>query len=140
MSPAESERRAVTRRPPVGFRAQLEGASLWDLVQMECLARSRLVVRVTGEGGVGYLYFAEGRVVHAVTSKLRRGGGAGDPRLDQRFVSAVRSCLAGRVHDRDSYEGLILRLAKRRDEGSGQSRRLSRRGGASGTGGSAASR
>ena len=34
----------------VGFRAQLSGASLWDLVQMECQARSRLVVRVKGEG------------------------------------------------------------------------------------------
>ena len=59
-----------SRSPTVGFRAQISGASLWDLVQMECLSRSRQVFRVNGEGGVGYLYFAEGRVVHAATLKL----------------------------------------------------------------------
>ena len=52
----------------VGFARKLAGVGLWDLVQMECLARSRLVVLVTGEGGVGYLYFDDGRVVHAVTA------------------------------------------------------------------------
>ena len=51
-----------------GFSAQLRGVGLWDLVQMECLARSRVVVRVVGEGGVGYLYFDRGRVMHAVTA------------------------------------------------------------------------
>ena len=53
----------------VGFRAQISGASLWDLVQMECLSRSRQVIRISGEGGVGYLYFADGRVVHAVDAR-----------------------------------------------------------------------
>ncbi|HTA21780.1 MAG TPA: DUF4388 domain-containing protein [Polyangia bacterium] len=62
---------AVTSEPAVGFHAQLHGASLWDLVQMECLARSRRVVEVTGEGGVGYLYFDAGRVVHASTLRNR---------------------------------------------------------------------
>jgi Domain of unknown function (DUF4388) len=62
----------MTAAPPpvVGFRAHLRGASLWDLVQMECLGRSRGVFQVTGEGGVGYLYIAGGRVVHAVTRRL----------------------------------------------------------------------
>ncbi|HEY2903504.1 MAG TPA: DUF4388 domain-containing protein [Polyangia bacterium] len=58
-----------TPEPAVGFHAKLEGASLWDLVQMECLARSRLVVEITGEGGVGYLYFDAGQVVHASTPR-----------------------------------------------------------------------
>ena len=35
---------------------------------MECMARSRLVVLVTGEGGIGYLYFDRGQVVHAITT------------------------------------------------------------------------
>ena len=79
----------------VGFRAKLAGVSLWDLVQMECMAGSRLVVLVTGEGGIGYLYFDRGQIVHAVTDRLRRrAGGAGDPGLDQRIVSALRSSLA----------------------------------------------
>src|SRR5882672_2893330 len=67
----ESGAAAVTPEPAVGFHAQLEGASLWDLVQMECLARSRLVIEVTGEGGVGYLYFDGGQVVHASTLRHR---------------------------------------------------------------------
>ena len=52
----------------VGFRAKLAGVGLWDLVQMECLAGSHLVVLVTGEGGIGYLYFDHGQIVHAVTT------------------------------------------------------------------------
>ena len=35
---------------------------------MECLAGSHLVVLVTGEGGIGYLYFDHGQIVHAVTT------------------------------------------------------------------------
>lgn len=57
--------------PPAsrGFSAQLRGASLWDLVQIECLSRSRRSMQVVGEGGVGYLYFDRGRVVHATTAQ-----------------------------------------------------------------------
>ena len=36
---------------------------------MECLARSHRVVQVVGEGGVGYLYFDRGRIVHATTAQ-----------------------------------------------------------------------
>jgi hypothetical protein len=52
-----------------GFSAQLRGASLWDLVQIECLSRSRRCIQVVGEGGVGYLYFDRGRVSHATTAQ-----------------------------------------------------------------------
>jgi hypothetical protein len=50
-----------------GFQARLRDASLSDLVQMECLAGSTLVVRVASGNDVGYLYFRGGAVVHAVT-------------------------------------------------------------------------
>ncbi|HEX4335733.1 MAG TPA: DUF4388 domain-containing protein [Polyangiaceae bacterium] len=53
-----------------GFRARLEGLSLFDLVQLECLARSRRIVRVASAGRVGYLYFNEGEIVHAGTRNL----------------------------------------------------------------------
>jgi len=52
-----------------GFSAQLRGASLWDLVQIECLSRSRRCVQVVGDGGVGYLYFDRARIVHASTAQ-----------------------------------------------------------------------
>jgi hypothetical protein len=51
-----------------GFRANLTGASLADLVQMECLARSTQVVRVISGEEVGYLYFRSGAIVHAMSS------------------------------------------------------------------------
>jgi len=56
--------------PTSGFRARLEGLSLFDLVQMECLARSRRIVRVVSSGRVGYLYFRDGDIVHAGTKTL----------------------------------------------------------------------
>ena len=101
----------------VGFRAQISGASLWDLVQMECLSRSRQVIRISGEGGVGYLYFAEGRVVHAVTSKLVGEAAALEilAWTNGLFQPCERAWpAAGTIET--SCEGLILRLAKRRDE------------------------
>jgi hypothetical protein len=56
--------------PHSGFEAKINGATLADLVQMECLAGSRLVVRVTSGDNVGYLYFRGGALVHAVTPVL----------------------------------------------------------------------
>lgn len=37
---------------------------------MECLSQSRRVVRVTSDHSVGYLYFRDGRIVHALTPDL----------------------------------------------------------------------
>jgi hypothetical protein len=102
----------------VGFHAQLEGASLWDLVQMECLARSRLVVVVTGEGGVGYLYFDAGRVVHASTSR-QRGEAAALEILGWThgtFQASNRSWPTGGPTIHVTHESLLLNAAKRRDD------------------------
>jgi hypothetical protein len=103
--------------PTVGFRAQINGASLWDLVQMECLARSRQVVRVSGEGGIGYLYFAEGRVVHAVTHRLLGETAALEILgwTNGSFQPCDRAWPAAYTIE-TSCEGLLLRLARRRDE------------------------
>jgi len=100
-----------------GFRAQISGASLWDLVQMECMSRSRQVFRVGGEGGVGYLYFAEGRVVHAVTSRLSGEIAALEILgwTNGSFQPCERAWPAAFTIE-SSCEALILRLAKRRDE------------------------
>lgn len=54
-----------------GFQALLRDAGLWDLVQMKCEARARCVVRVGSHGRSGYLYFAEGRIVHAILGELQ---------------------------------------------------------------------
>ena len=103
-----------------GFRAQLAGVGLWDLVQMECLARSRLVVRVAGEGGVGYLYFDRGRIVHAATAALLR---ARRPRwrssswTNGSFQPCERPW-PDRDRSRTTHEALILQAAKLKDESS----------------------
>jgi hypothetical protein len=102
-----------------GFSAQLKGVGLWDLVQMECLARSRVVVRVVGEGGVGYLYFDRGRVMHAATAHF----------AGERAALEILSWNNGSFHacerpwpDREtigtSHEALILQAAKLKDESS----------------------
>jgi len=51
-----------------GFSANLTGAGLPDLVQMECLQNSTLVVRVVSGDDQGYLYFHAGQIVHAMSS------------------------------------------------------------------------
>jgi len=106
-------------RGTVGFRAKLAGVGLWDLVQMECLARSRVVVVVTGEGGIGYLYFDRGHIVHAVTAELN----------GEEAALEILGWTNGSFQPCDrpwpevgtiatSHEALILQVAKRRDESS----------------------
>jgi hypothetical protein len=101
-----------------GFSAQLRGAGLWDLVQMECLSRSHRSVQVVGEGGVGYLYFDRGHIVHATTAQ--RSGEAAALEILSWTNGSFQSC------DRPwpeqgtivtSHEGLILQAAQIRDEG-----------------------
>jgi hypothetical protein len=104
--------------PVAGFHAQLDGASLWDLVQMECLARSRLVVEVTGEGGVGHLYFDAGRVVHAATAR-NRGVAAALEILGWThgtFQPSNRSWPTGGPSIDVTPEALLLSAAKKQDE------------------------
>ena len=103
--------------PARGFSAQIRGASLWDLVQMECLARSHRSVQVVGEGGVGYLYFDRGHIVHATTSQ----------RVGEPAALEILGWTHGSFHSCDrpwpehgtigtSHEGLILQAAQVRDE------------------------
>jgi hypothetical protein len=117
MSTAKHDAPGARPSPAVGFHAKLEGASLWDLVQMECLARSRLAVEVTGEGGVGYLYFDGGRVVHAST--LRNRGQAAALEIlgwtHGTFLASHRGWPAAPTIEL-SHEALLLQAAKQRDE------------------------
>jgi len=117
----DEERTAPGLQPgrSVGFRASLAGVGLWDLVQMECLAGSHTCVRVSGEGGVGYLYFSRGSIVHAVTVD----------KVGESAALAILSWTNGSFQPCDrpwpeaatiatSHEALILQAAKRRDESS----------------------
>jgi hypothetical protein len=115
---AKREIDARAREPAVGFHAELEGASLWDLVQMECLARARSAFEVTGEGGVGYLYFDAGRVVHALTTRARGPAAAFEILgwTHGTFQPTARAWPSGPPTIDLPHESLLLQVAKRRDE------------------------
>jgi hypothetical protein len=65
-----------TERISTGFSVRLEGASLFDLVQFECLGPERKIIKVTGNGRSGMLFFRDGNLVHAVAGEL-----VGEPAL-----------------------------------------------------------
>jgi hypothetical protein len=100
-----------------GFRGSLHGASLADLVQMECLSGRERVMRVCSGSEVGYLFFRSGQIVHAVS---RRGIGETAALEILRWNDGTfEPCSAG-WPDRDSisssWQNLILIAAQHRDE------------------------
>jgi predicted regulator of Ras-like GTPase activity (Roadblock/LC7/MglB family) len=102
-----------------GFRANLHGASLADLVQMECLSGRERVMRVSSGTEVGYLFFRGGQIVHAVS---RRGIGETAALEILRWNDGTfEPCSAG-WPDRDSigsnWQNLLLLAAQHRDESS----------------------
>src|SRR5258708_32031848 len=54
-----------------GFDGVIQGATLADLIQMECLALTTRAVRVDGVGRTGRLFFTGGQVVHAEVGDLK---------------------------------------------------------------------
>src|SRR6185503_20275901 len=100
-----------------GFRASLHGASLADLVQMECLSGRERVMRVCSGGEVGYLFFRGGQLVHAVS---RRGVGETAALEILRWNDGTfEPCNAGwpeRDSISSSWQNLLLIAAQHRDE------------------------
>jgi Domain of unknown function (DUF4388) len=100
-----------------GFRANLHGASLADLVQMECLSGRERVIRVSSGNEIGYLFFRRGQIVHAVS---RRGIGETAALEILRWNDGTfEACSAG-WPDHDSigsnWQNLLLLSAQHRDE------------------------
>jgi hypothetical protein len=106
-----------TERISMGFSVQLEGASLFDLVQFECLGPERKIIKIIANARSGLLFFREGNLVHAVAGEL-----VGEP--------ALRSMLGweqGQVQPWDgpwpavetitaSWQSVLLRAAHAADE------------------------
>ncbi len=101
-----------------GFQAQLRGASLWDLVQMECLAMSHRVVRITTVDDIGYLFFSGGQIVHARTKTLE-GDAAAMSVLswDEGSFEVVEQPWPSRETINCAWQSLVMRAAQNRDEG-----------------------
>jgi hypothetical protein len=107
----------VVKTLPTGFQAQIRGASLWDLVQIECLARKHRVVRVTTVGNVGYLYFDGGNIIHAAT--LEQEGEAAVFEMLQWNQGSFEACDRGWPASPTigvSWQALLLRAAQMKDE------------------------
>ncbi len=101
----------------LGFSGSIEGASLADLIQMECLSGNRRAIRVTSEDQVGYLFLADGRVVHSFTADLS-GEEAAIEILGWAF-GAFEPCNANwpKAPQIDApFQSLLLRAAQERDE------------------------
>lgn len=117
MSHADQEK---TGEGQSGFHGQLRGASLWDLVQMECMALSHRVVRITTVDEVGFIYFSGGQIVHAETSR----------KIGEEAALEVLSWDEGsfEICDREwparesiqcHWQSLVMRAAHERDEKKG---------------------
>lgn len=106
-------------RPAVnpGFSAQVNGVSIPDLVQMYCQTRSRAAIEVRSGFQVGYLFFDNGRLIHAELGALvgesafekitAFSAGAFQPSLRAWPRQASIDC---------SVEALLLRIAQAQDE------------------------
>ncbi len=106
-----------TPATPSGFAAQIDGASIADLVQLECLRGLTRAVRVTADDGLGFLYFDHGQLVHAVCGKL----------TGEEAALVILSWQSGTVRPSDSYfskpptidtpwQGLLMAAAQQQDD------------------------
>src|SRR4051812_40623590 len=100
-----------------GFRVSLEGAALPDFVQMECLANTSRVFRVTSGHRIGYLFFNRGQMIHALS-----GDHVGEPAALEILKwrdGSVEPCNVGwpdapTIHS--TWQNLLLLSAQARDE------------------------
>lgn len=100
-----------------GFRVSLEGAALPDFVQMECLANSNRVFRVTSGNRIGYLFFKKGQMIHALS-----GDHVGEPAALEILRwrdGSVEPCNVGWPDAptiRSTWQNLLILSAQARDE------------------------
>jgi hypothetical protein len=100
-----------------GFRAQIKGATLADLVQMECLSGRQRAVRVTSEGNIGHLYFRGGALVHAATRGLAGEAGALEIlSWSEGSFEPIDTEWPPKETIASGWQGLLLRAAQARDE------------------------
>jgi hypothetical protein len=100
-----------------GFEARIDGASLADLVQMECLAGSRRVVRIASGSNVGFLFFRSGAVVHAIARSAVGEAAALEVLLwDDGSFEPVEREWPLKESIACTWQSLLLRAAQVRDE------------------------
>jgi len=100
-----------------GFAVRLEGASLADLIQMECLRGTRRVIRVSSHQGIGYLFFDRGQLLHA-TAGTQTGDAAALAILgwSNGTYEAGEQPWPVRTTIESSWQNLLLLSAQQADE------------------------
>jgi len=100
-----------------GFAARLQDASLWDLIQFECMRRSRRIVRVSSRGLLGYVFFRDGDVVHATTGRQNGEAALGEM---LNWQDGVFETWTGTWPDRETintpWQQVLLEVAQAKDE------------------------
>lgn len=100
-----------------GFAARLQDASLWDLIQFECMRRSRRIVRVSSRGLLGYVFFRDGDVVHATTGRQNGEAALGEMLS---WPDGVFETWTGSWPDRETinspWQRVLLEVAQAKDE------------------------
>ena len=100
-----------------GFAARLQDASLWDLIQFECMRRSRRIVRVSSRGLLGYVFFRDGDVVHATTGRQNGEAALGEM---LNWQDGVFETWTGTWPDRETintpFQQVLLEMAQAKDE------------------------
>jgi Domain of unknown function (DUF4388) len=118
MNPQSQRATSLNSQSGRGFETRLQGASLGDLIQMECLRGVRHVVCVSNGSQVGYLFFDQGQLVHA-TSGESYGEEAVYEMMgwdDGTFSTADRPWpLRATIHL--GWQNLLIEALRRRDEG-----------------------
>lgn len=100
-----------------GFSARVNGATVADLVQMYCQTRARAAIEVRSGLQIGYLFFDQGRLIHAELGTL-----TGEPAVARILSFAAGafqpSLRAWPAHETItcSIESLLLRAAQAMDE------------------------
>lgn len=101
----------------VGFSAQVNGASVADLVQMYCQTRARAAIEVRSGLQIGYLFFEHGRLTHAELGSLT--GELAFARISSFAAGAFQPSLRPWPSHESitcSVESLLLRMAQALDE------------------------
>jgi CheY-like chemotaxis protein len=104
-------------QPEDGFQGVLRRVGLPDVLQMECLARHSVVLKVHAGGVQGMVYVKDGQIIHAqcgarvgeeaFNELMTLAGGEFDV---QSFIEPLEQTITG------SWEFLIMEAARRRDE------------------------
>lgn len=103
--------------PVSGFVGRIDGASIADLVQMECLRHATRTVRVSSPQGVGFLFFDRGELVHA-RSRQTSGQAAALEILswDEGTFDSSREKWTVQPSIPMSWQGLLMEAARLADE------------------------